>query len=175
MTAKSGVATPETVASPPAELDHVYAEGIRAGLVGAATIALWFFVLDLARGRPLYTPTVLGTALLAGGQTEGTLATLAPSLETVLTFTWLHVLVFLLIGIAAARMLAVAEQNPSVGFGLLLLFVVFQFGFLAVCMLVAEPVIHALTWPAIMIGNLLAAGAMVLTFRRRHPRLAMRP
>ena len=30
---------------------------------GAATIAIWFAVLDVVSGRPLYTPTVLGTAL----------------------------------------------------------------------------------------------------------------
>src|SRR3989449_5423278 len=37
-------------------------EGLIAGLVGAATIAVWFLLLDSLSGRPLYTPTVLGTA-----------------------------------------------------------------------------------------------------------------
>ena len=45
----------------------VYLEGIRAGLVGASIIALWFLIVDTIAGRPLYTPTVLGAALFHGG------------------------------------------------------------------------------------------------------------
>jgi hypothetical protein len=175
MTAKSGVTTPETLASTPAEMVRVYSEGITAGLVGAATIAAWFFLLDAVRGHPFFTPTVLGTALLHGERDPAVLAALKPSFEVVLTFTWLHVLAFLLIGVAASRLLALAEREPSMGFGLLILFVVFQFGFMAVCFLVAEPLMHALAWPEILVGNLLAAGAMVATFRRRHPGLTIEP
>lgn len=158
-----------------AELPGVYAEGIRAGLVGAATIALWFFLLDALAGRPLYTPTVLGTALL-----QGTEALVAPekipvSLETVLTFTWIHVLAFLLIGVAAAKLVALAEREPNFGFGIVLFFVVFQAGFLVASMLFAEPLLRALAWPAVLIGNLLAAAAMAGVFWRRHPRLTIRP
>jgi hypothetical protein len=175
MAAKPGVATPDALGSRTSEMSRVYAEGIRAGLLGAATIALWFLVLDVIKGRPLYTPTVLGTALFHGRDGLGPLTALPVSFEMVLSFTWIHVLVFLLIGVAAARLLALAEQNPSLGFGILLLFVVFQAGFLVTCMLVAEPVIHALTWPAILVGNLLAAGVMAASFWRRHPRLTISP
>src|SRR3990170_227162 len=45
------------------EVSKVYVEGIIAGLIGAATIAIWFLILDVLDGRPLHTPTVLGTAL----------------------------------------------------------------------------------------------------------------
>ena len=38
----------------------VLKEGIVAGLIGAAAVAVWFFVFDLARGRPLLTPGLLG-------------------------------------------------------------------------------------------------------------------
>ena len=49
-----------------AEVVRLYQEGIIAGTLGAATIALWFLVLDILAGRPLYTPNVLGTALFTG-------------------------------------------------------------------------------------------------------------
>ena len=153
----------------------VYAEGIRAGLVGAATIALWFLALDTLAGRPFYTPTVLGTALFRGGEGLDTSGALAPSLEMVLSFTWVHVLVFLLIGVAAARLLLLAERDPSFGFGVLLLLVVFEAGFFLVSMVVAEPVVRAVAWPAVLVGNLLAAAAMGAVFWRRHPRLAINP
>ena len=45
------------------EVSRVYMEGITAGLIGAATTAIWFLLLDALNGQPLHTPTVLGTAL----------------------------------------------------------------------------------------------------------------
>src|SRR5690349_6256693 len=77
-----------------------YADGILAGLVGAATIALWFLALDSLHGRPFYTPTVLGTALFRTSGLEA-LPSVAPDFELVLGFTWVHMLAFLLIGVAA--------------------------------------------------------------------------
>jgi len=53
--------------SPAEESAKLYQEGIVAGLIGAATVAIWFFIADAINGRPLYTPTVLGTALFRGG------------------------------------------------------------------------------------------------------------
>src|SRR5204863_254585 len=119
-----------------------------AGVVGAAAIALWFLALDGVKGRPFYTPTVLGTALFRGGAGLQSPETLPIDFEMVLSFTWVHVLAFLIIGVGASRLLGIAERNPSFGFGIVLLFVVFEFGFLLVCMLFAEPVLRALTWPA---------------------------
>src|SRR5262245_64382822 len=34
----------------------VYLEGIRAGLVGASIIAVWFLLVDTVAGHPFYTP-----------------------------------------------------------------------------------------------------------------------
>jgi hypothetical protein len=149
-----------------------YVEGIRAGVAGAATIALWFFVVDLYAGRPFYTPAVLGHAVFNG--TAG-LANVEPSLELVLGFTWIHGLVFLLLGLLASRLLALADRDPNYGFGILLLFVVFEVGFVFVCMLAAEPILHALTLRAIVVGNLLAAGAMAVVFRRHRASLTSLP
>ncbi len=157
------------------EVTTVYAEGILAGLVGAATIALWFLALDGVRGRPFHTPTVLGTALFHGGAGLATPEALPVDFEMVVSFTWVHVLAFLIIGMGAARLVGLAERNPSFGFGIVLFFVVFEFGFLLACMLFAEPVLRALTWPEVLVGNLLAAAAMGAVFWRRHPRLTIRP
>jgi hypothetical protein len=41
-------------------------EGIVAGVLGAAAVAILFFVVDVANGRPLWTPNALGTALFLG-------------------------------------------------------------------------------------------------------------
>jgi len=128
MTIESAVVRPVTVRSRDRELVGAYAEGIRAGLVGAATIALWFAVLDGFHGRWLFTPTVLGTAIFRGGAGLDDPTSITPSLEMTLSFTWIHVLVFVLLGMAAARLLLVAEDDSHLGFGILLLFFVFEFG-----------------------------------------------
>ncbi|PYM63378.1 MAG: hypothetical protein DME11_17035 [Candidatus Rokuibacteriota bacterium] len=117
-------------------------EGLIAGLIGAATIAVWFLILDSLSGRPLYTPTVLGSALFRRGAATP-LSEVLPDLEMVLMFTWVHGLVFVVIGGIVARLLALAERNSSLGFGILMLFVFFECGFVVAAMFFAEPILHS--------------------------------
>jgi hypothetical protein len=168
-------ATSAAPATKPLPIANLYQEGIVAGLVGAATIAVWFLVLDGISGRPFYTPNVLGTALFRRGEGLASPETLAISLEMVLMFTWVHGLAFAAIGGIVAWLLSLAERNPSIGFGFLILFVVLEFGFLVVAMIFAAPVLRALAWPAVVVANLLAAMAMAAYFRLRHPNLIIRP
>jgi hypothetical protein len=162
-------------ATPTLDRSRVYQQGFVAGLVGAATVALWFLLVDSFSGRPLYTPTVLGTALFRHGSGLGSPETLPVSFEMVWMFTWVHALLFAAIGGVASRLLALAERNPSIGFGILLLFVFFEFGFTVAAMVFAAPVLRALTWPAVLVANLLAAAAMGGYFHLVHPQLRVRP
>ena len=146
-------------------------EGIIAGTIGAATLAIWFLILDTVYGRPLYTPAVLGQALFHRGETES----LHVPYEAIIARTWVHWLVFVMFGIIASRLLKAVERNPDLGFGVLLLFVVFEFGFVGVTTLLAEPVLQALTWPAVLIGNLLTAIAMGGYFWSRHRHMTINP
>jgi len=180
MTTQTGATTTGNAAhieeTPAAPLDvaRLYQEGLIAGLVGAGTVALWFLIIDVIQGRPLYTPTVLGAALFGRG--AGLPAPdVGPDLGMVLMFTWVHGLAFVVVGGIIARLLAVAERRPSAGFGILMLFVLFEFGFIAVAMLFAQPVLRALAWPAIVVANLLAAATMGGYFKVRHPNLRVQP
>lgn len=152
----------------------VYTDGMLAGVAGGLAIAAWFLLLDALAGRPFYTPTVLGAAVFhaAAGVDP---ASVQPSLDLVLPFTWLHLLVFATLGVVASRLLALAERNPNYGFGVLLFFVFFEIGFVAVCLALAEQVLSALAWPAVLVGNLLAAAAMATVLWRRHPNLRVLP
>ena len=109
MAAQSGVTTSGGLPAHGGALPAVYADGIRAGLVGAATIALWFFALDAFAGRPLYTPTVLGTALFRGTGTLDSPDRLAIAPDLVIAFTAVHTLVFVLIGTGRASV-----RTPSI-------------------------------------------------------------
>jgi hypothetical protein len=157
------------------ERTAIYEQGLVAGALGAATIALWFFAVDLFNGRPLFTPSMLGTALFQGRAAVASPEHVAVSFEMVVVFTWIHVLVFFLIGIAASLLLELAEHNRNLGFGIVLLFVIFEFGFVAMSTIFAEGVLQALTLTRVLVGNFLAAGVMGLYFWRRHPGLVMEP
>lgn len=175
MTAETD-ATPAVSAAPtPLDTARLYQDGIIAGVIGAVTVALWFFVIDAINGRPLYTPTVLGTALFRRGAALPPLQSLPASLDMVLMFSWVHGMAFAVVGGLVSRLLAMVERNPSIGFGVLLLFVVFEFGFTVTAMLFAAPILKVLTWPAVFVANLLAAAAMAGYFRVRHPRLRVSP
>ena len=174
MMAQPDVNIPTVAHSAGAEAAKIYEEGIVAGLIGAATIAVWFLILDAIQGRPLYTPTVLGTALFRARCAAHCAGESPATFELVLWFTWVHVLVFVVLGGAAAGSCA----WPAVTRTSVLVFAVSgrvhvwvhwgQPGF-------AEEVLHALAWPAILIGNLLAAGVMAWYFWRRHPSLTIWP
>ena len=175
------MATPTTastspqVSTSPVDSTRMYQEGIVAGVLGALTVAVWFLVLDMMHGHPFYTPTVLGTALFGRGVWPATLETLPPSFEMVAMFTWVHLLAFAVVGVVVARLIALAERHPSLGFGFVLLFVILEACFTVAVMIVAEPVLRALTWPAILVANLLAAAVMAGYFWLRHPTMQMRP
>src|SRR5437667_12090490 len=114
MTTQTG-ATTERVShteesyQPSRDVTRLYQEGLIAGLVGAATVALWFLIIDSIQGRPLYTPTVLGTALFGRGAGLPW-SDVGPDLGMVLMFTWVHGLAFVVVGGIIARLLALAEQ-----------------------------------------------------------------
>jgi hypothetical protein len=171
------IQTGATVSTPPTTYDQtrVYQEGIVAGILAALAVALWFLVFDAARGRPLYTPSVLGTALFGRGAALTPVESAPVALDMVLMFTWVHGLVFAALGGIAAWLLAVAERRPDVGFGIVLLFVIFEACFTAAAYIVAAPIMQALTWPAVIVANLLAAVVMAGYFWWRHPSLRVAP
>src|SRR2546425_457967 len=83
--------TVDALSDPVPDTARLYQEGMIAGVIGAATVAVWFLLLDTAAGHPLYTPTVLGTAIFRRGAL-GSPETLSVSLEMVGMFTWVHML-----------------------------------------------------------------------------------
>lgn len=141
-------------------------QGLVAGLLGAAAVAVWFLVVDLAVREPLWTPAALGSALLAGARSpEAVTATVG----TVLGYTALHVSAFLLLGVVAAGLVEQAERFPPLVFALLLLFVVFEVFFVGIAALLGAWVLEEIAWWSVMVGNLLAAGAMGGYLWRIHP------
>jgi hypothetical protein len=175
MAVQSNTTSAPVVTSRSSEISRAYQQGLVAGVIGAAIIAVWFFVVDLFNGRPFYTPSILGTILFRHGAGLDRPETVPVSLEMVLSYTWVHAMAFCVLGGVAAKLLDLAEYNLNLGFGILLLFVIFEFGFVGAAFIFAEPVLRALAWPAVLIGNLLAAMGMATYFWRQHRGLKIEP
>jgi hypothetical protein len=141
----------------------VYLDGLIAGIVGAAIIAIWFLFLDAVTRLPFYAPTVLGDALFLRAEHLSSTAGVEVSLKLTLMYTWVHVLVFAVLGEMAACFLLLTGKSPNLGF-FILLFVILEFGFVGTAFVFAEPVLHQLSWPTVLLGNLLAAAGMTVYF-----------
>jgi hypothetical protein len=81
MTAQQGVSKPLESMNSGVGVSKIYEEGIVAGLIGAATIAVWFLILGAARARLADGPHrqfvgrgCHGVVLLAAPPTVGDLA-----------------------------------------------------------------------------------------------------
>ena len=142
-------------------------DGLFTGMIGALIVALWFFVLDLAQGRPFYTPALLGTVLLHGGAAAASGPIVAP-LE-IAAYTAFHFLSFLVVGYVLSWLMTLFERFPIVFFVILVVFVSLQFGFFAINVaLGAELLGHLSAW-SVVVANVLAAAGMAFYQWRRHP------
>ncbi len=152
------------------EVGHpVLREGVIAGLIGATAVALWFLVVDVIAGEPLFTPATLGRALLSvlGPATAGETV-----LGAVIVYTIFHYAAFIAVGLIAAVVVQVAETEPSVLAGFLILFVVFELAFHGfVALLQHTTPLGDLAWYQVLAGNLLAATAMGTYLWKMHPAL----
>ena len=142
-------------------------EGIIAGLIGAVVIAVWFFFIDLITRQPLFTPATLGRGMLSifgpvpAGQSTAFL---------VLSYTVFHIAAFVMVGLVAAMIVSVANREPSILLGFVVLFAAIEVGFYAfVGLLQHATPLGSLAWYNVMIGNLLAAAAMGTYLLRAHP------
>lgn len=145
-----------------------YLDGVVAGLIGAAIVAIWFLFMDAVTRLPLYTPTVLGEGLFLGEQGLTSNPGEQVSLRLTLMYSGVHGLVFMLVGVIAAYLLVLANGKLYFGIALLALFVVLEVGFVGTTFVLAKPVLDELAWPIVLIGNFLAASGMAcyLSVRR---------
>jgi pimeloyl-ACP methyl ester carboxylesterase len=146
---------------------NVLLEGSTAGMLGASVVALWFLIVDLSRGRMFATPALLGALLLRGGAAPA-------SLRSAAEYSVVHFAVFVIFGVIASGLMKTSERHPAFLSGVLLLFSVFEFFFLALVVVVSLKALQTLIWWRIVVGNILATAAMLAFFAVRHPWLVAR-
>ena len=155
-----------SVSRAPATID-ILLDGLFTGMIGALAVAVWFLVLDVAAGRPLYTPNVLGNVLLHGSAGALTDASLNP--VSVAAYTAFHFLVFIVIGVTLAYLMSLFERFPIMFFVLLVLFLCLQMGFFVINLALGAELLGRLPIWSVVVANLLAAVGMALYQWKRHP------
>ena len=144
---------------------RVVVDGAVAGMLGAITVALWFLLVDLTRGVPFETPTLLAAVLL-----HGKTVVVGAQLRFIVEYTVLHFAAFLLFGIAAAILIETAERERSLIISLLIFLFAFEVLFLALAMFLGPMLAAALSWWSVLAGNLLATAVMLgYFFLLKHP------
>lgn len=128
--------------------------GVVAGILGAAAMALWFLVIDGARGQPFRTPAFLAASLLGGEEVEMSVGRIA-------LYTLIHFGAFILVGIAVSWLLQKLHVVPSILLGLVLGFLLFDVVFYFSVVVTGENVVQLLGWPEVLAGNLLAGVALM--------------
>jgi putative oxidoreductase len=138
-------------------------DGIIAGLIGATAI------IDTIAGQPFRTPAALGAGLVdVLGPNDPTDSMAA----FVLVYTVFHFAAFMFVGLLASLIVHLAKQEPSILLGFVVLFVATEVGFYGLVGLLHQASsLGSLAWYQVMIGNLIAAGAMGVYFWRTHREL----
>jgi len=147
---------------------RVTRDGFVAGLIGAGGVALWFLIVDTIGGHPFYTPSLLGSALFWGLRDP---ALVKITYATVIGYSMIHVLAFWLVGTIAASLAIMVDNFPSTLFLIVVFFVIFEVGFYLLLFIVAQPLLGALAFSNVAVGNALAAGGMGYYLWKIHPHI----
>ena len=144
-------------------------DGAVAGIVGALVIAIWYLIFDAARGRPLGSLDALAATLFQDFGQGAPQSAFGMMLLGHLVF---FLCIFALIGIVAAVILEIAEENAAL-FPTMLVFVcAFEIFSVMIMMLLGPSGAVSLPWWKFIIGDLMATSAMLAFFLERHPTLA---
>ena len=147
---------------------NLFKEGTTVGLLGGFTVALWFLILDMVKGRPLYTPSILGQVILFRSMSPEARPTV-PS--AVVAYTVLHFAVFIGLGLLITQLVYLAVNHPVFMFAGLMLFVVFEVFFLGFTYVFFAGSRGLFPWSTILVANTLAAAVMTLYIWKRNPGL----
>ena len=143
-------------------------EGFITGIIGAAVVAVWFLVIDLAQGRPLATPSVLGQVILF----RSTAPVITPvDSSAVVAYTLLHLGAFVLFGIAVTQLVHLAMSSPLARFGLMIVAVCFEVFFLIATFALFKGTSDLFPWWSVLAANTLSLAGMGLYLKRSHPGL----
>jgi len=147
----------------------VLGQGVIAGLIGYATVALVFAIANVLAGRSVfYTAAVLGASLFYGIRDP---AQVVVSASYVFAYNGVHLVVFLAFGLVSAWMAWLAERVTQLWYVGLVMFFFIAFHLVAAMQAIAIPMQRAISGPAIWTAGAAAAVLMAAYLLYIHPRI----
>ena len=150
---------------------HALREGVTVGLIGAATVMGWLFIVDLAAGMPLRTPALLGAALFDGVRDAAAVTVTA---RLVAGYTAVYLAGFAALGLGLAGLFALAEREKRVLALIFILGCCLVVVFLAMVYALSQWLGQAVTPAIFLTAHVLAAVAVVGVLAYFHGRLLRR-
>ncbi len=146
----------------------IIAEGVTAGFLAAAAVAVVFLVVDLLAGQPLHTPRMLGSLLMSG-----TIAAAGVGSEAspVALYTLFHFSAFSLAGIVVAMVVHFTMRKPVALVLFVILFFAFEVAFTGFVAFLDVQSVGGLTPWQVAAGNIVASITMAGYFAAKYPRL----
>lgn len=140
------------------DTDSVWTRGIIAGIIGATVLAVWFLLIDASQGAPFRTPALLANAFL---DVDDFAARPGP----IALYTLIHYASFVVVGVVVTKMLGWMKLGPSVIFGLVLGFLLFDIAFFGSMATNGIDIVGELGWVEVLSGNMLAGMALMAYLR----------
>ena len=145
------------------ERQKILRDGFVAGLIGYVTVALVFAIANLLAGRSAFhTAAALGGALFYG---ENDPAEVAVTARNVFAYNGIHLLVFLVFGLASSALAALADRGAQLWYLALFFFFFIAFHLVAVAQTLAAPMQSLMSppmiWGAGIGASLLMGGYLI--------------
>ena len=136
------------------------------GAIGGSTVALVVLIIDAIKFEPLFTPSLLGSALVLGLDPE---TVSGVRMDMVAFFTALHLVVFLVLGLLVSAMVQrMHDLALHPGLVSLIIFLVLQGGFVLADTLFMQGVVAVIGFWWIAIANGLTGLAMGIFLMNAH-------
>ena len=144
-------------------------EGMMAGVLGAAVVAIFYLVFDVVvRGAALLTPSILGQVLVLG-QRNPDLTSINGT--AILLYTVVHVVAFVVFGYLLTALALRSEKSDLARYAVVQLLIVFELFFYGLLAVAASTTRGAFPFWSVLTANSLAAIAMGTWLWKRHPKV----
>jgi hypothetical protein len=143
-------------------------EGVVTGLLGAGVVALFFLGVDLIRGVPGLTPSVLGEVFVLRRPSA---VTTSVDMSAAALYTVAHVIAFVAFGLLVAALARKSETSSLVRYAVIPVFLAFIIFFQGVLAVADETTRGLFPMWSVLTANILAAAAMGWYVWQRHPQL----
>ncbi len=152
--------------------DFLY-DSVYSAAFGAAAVAVFFLISDLLQGQPLFTPSLMGSALFLGLEPASVVTV---HLGVIGLFSLVHFAAFFALGATTSWAIQLEPRLPARSMLLAIaLFASLEGGVLLFDALFAPGILAAIGHGEVLVSNVLAASTMSLFLRHAHSFPLSRP